>query len=85
MGANEPRFLDYDRWAFAQSAKGEIIIAVPLQGDARYLGLKGSPTIVAGRREVKKPGRRHELLTVTADEAASRIRAEIEKAGLASG
>ena len=84
VGSNEPRFLDYDRWAFAQSAKVEVINAGTLQGDSRYLGLKGSPTIVAGLREVKKPGRRHELLSVSSDEAAARIRAEIEKAGLAS-
>ena len=83
VGSNEPRFLDYDRWAFAQSAKLEVFNAATLQGDPQYLGLKGSPTTVAGLREVKKPGRRHEILTLSAEEAAARIRAEIAKAGLA--
>ena len=83
VGSNEPRFLDYDRWAFAQSAKLEVINAATLQGDPQYLGLKGSPTTVAGLREVKKPGRRHEILTLSAEEAAARIRAELAKAGLA--
>jgi electron transfer flavoprotein beta subunit len=82
VGSNEPRFIDYDRWAFAQSAKVNVLDFAALGGDPQYLGLKGSPTTVAGLREVKKPGRRHELVTVTADEAASRIKAEIDRVGL---
>lgn len=83
VGSNEPRFIDYDRWAFAQSAKVQVWNAAELGGDPQYLGLKGSPTAVAGLREVRKAGRRHETLTVTPDEAASRIKAEIDRAGLA--
>ena len=82
VGANEPRFIDYDRWAFAQSASVKVLDFAALGGDPQYLGLKGSPTTVAGLREVRKPGRRHEVLTVTADDAAARIKAEIERAGL---
>jgi electron transfer flavoprotein beta subunit len=81
VGSNEPRFIDYDRWAFAQSAKVKVLDFAALGGDPQYLGLKGSPTTVAGLREVRKPGRRHELVTITADEAASRIKAEIDRVG----
>jgi electron transfer flavoprotein beta subunit len=81
VGSNEPRFIDYDRWAFAQSAKVNVWDFTALGGDPQYLGLKGSPTTVAGLREVRKPGRRHELVTVTADEAAARIKAEIDRVG----
>ncbi len=83
VGSNEPRFIDYDRWAFAQSAKVQVWNAAALGGDAQYLGLKGSPTAVAGLREVKKAGRRHEMVTVSPAEAASRIKTEIDRAGLA--
>ncbi len=83
VGSNEPRFLDYDRWAFAQIAKVLVWNEKELAGDPQYLGLKGSPTAVAGLREVKKTGRRHETLTVTPDEAAARIKAEIDRTRLA--
>jgi electron transfer flavoprotein beta subunit len=79
IGANEPRFIDYDRWAFAQSARVRVLDAAALAGDPKYLGLAGSPTRVAGLREVRKPGRRRERLAVPADEAAARIRAEMER------
>jgi electron transfer flavoprotein beta subunit len=83
VGSNEPRFIDYDRWAFAQSAKVPVWNEKELGGDPQYLGLKGSPTAVAGLREVKKAGRRHETLTVTPDEAAARIKVEIDRTRLA--
>ncbi len=80
VGSNEPRFIDYDRWAVAQRATVRVIDSAELQGDPNYLGLKGSPTSVAGLREVRKHGRRHERVTVTPSEAAERIRSEIERA-----
>ena len=80
VGSNEPRFIDYDRWAFAQSANVPVWNAAELGGDPDYLGLKGSPTTVAGLREVKKAGRRRETITATPEEAASRIKAEIDRA-----
>lgn len=83
--ANEPRFIDYDRWEFAQKAVVPVWNAAELGADPQFLGLPGSPTTVAGLREVRKAGRRHETLTGSADEAAARIRAEIEKAGLVRG
>ena len=83
VGSNEPRFIDYDRWAFAQSAKVQVWNATELGGDPQYLGLSGSPTTVARLREVKKAGRRRETVTVTPEEAALRIKAEIDRAGLA--
>jgi electron transfer flavoprotein beta subunit len=85
VGSNEPRFIDYDRWAFAQSAKVQVWDAAALGGDPQYLGLKGSPTTVAGLREVRKAGRRHETLSVTPEEAASRIKAEIDRVRSARG
>jgi electron transfer flavoprotein beta subunit len=83
VGSNEPRFIDYDRWAFAQSAKVTVWNATELGGDPRYLGLTGSPTTVAGLREVRKVGRRHETVTLSPEQAASRIKAEIDRARLA--
>jgi electron transfer flavoprotein alpha/beta subunit len=85
VGSNEPRFIDYDRWAFAQNTKVQVWNAAELGGDPQYLGLKGSPTTVAGLREVRRTGRRHETVTVTAEEAASRIKAEIDRTRRARG
>ena len=82
-GANEVRFIDYDRWAMAQGASVRVIDAAELGADPASLGLKGSPTVVAGLREVRKPGRRHEVLTVPPDEAAARLAEELRRLGVA--
>jgi len=81
-GANEVRFIDYDRWAIAEQAAVRVIDAASLGGDASAIGLKGSPTVVAGLREVRKPGRRREVLTLPPDAAAARLAEELRKLGL---
>ena len=81
-GANETRFLDYDRWAMAQQAEVRVIDAARLGGDAAALGLKGSPTVVAGLREVRKPGRRREVVQLPPEAAATRIAEELRRLGV---
>jgi len=81
-GANEVRFIDYDRWAMAQAASVRVIDAAALGADPASLGLKGSPTVVAGLREVRKPGRRHEVLTVAPEAAAARLAEELRRLGV---
>jgi len=81
-GANEVRFIDYDRWAMAQQAAVRVIDSVALNADPACLGLKGSPTVVAGLREVRKPGRRREVLTLEPEEAAARLVEELHRLGV---
>jgi len=82
-GANEVRFIDYDRWAMAEQASVRVIDAAELGADPASLGLKGSPTVVAGLREVRKPGRRHEVLTLEPEPAAARLADELRRLGVA--
>jgi electron transfer flavoprotein beta subunit len=81
-GANEVRFLDYDRWAMAQQATVRVIDAATLGGDPAAIGLKGSPTVVAGLREVRKPGRRREVVRLEPEAAAARLAEELRRLGL---
>jgi len=81
-GANEVRFIDYDRWAMAEQASVRVIDAASLGADPASLGLKGSPTVVAGLREVRKPGRRREVLTVSPEDAATRLAEELRRLGV---
>jgi electron transfer flavoprotein beta subunit len=81
-GANEVRFIDYDRWAMAEQASIRVIDAGALSADPASLGLKGSPTVVAGLREVRKPGRRHEVLTLEPELAAVRLAEELRRLGV---
>jgi len=82
-GANEVRFIDYDRWSMAQQASVRVIDAAALGADPAALGLKGSPTVVAGLREVRKPGRRREVLTLAPEAAAARLAEELRRLGVA--
>jgi len=82
-GANEVRFIDYDRWAMAEQASIRVIDAAELGADRASLGLPGSPTVVAGLREVRKPGRRHEVLTLEPGVAAARLAEELRRLGVA--
>lgn len=82
-GANEVRFLDYDRWAMAEQATIRVIDAAALGADPNAIGLKGSPTVVAGLREVRKPGRRREVVTLPPGAAAARLAEELRRLGLA--
>jgi len=81
-GANEVRFLDYDRWAMAQAATVRVVDAGALGGDPAAIGLKGSPTVVAGLREVRKPGRRREIVRLEPEAAAARLAEELRRLGL---
>ena len=84
-GANEVRFIDYDRWAMAQQASVRVIDSAALAADASFLGLKGSPTVVAGLREVRRPGRRREVVTLEPEVAATRLAEELRRLGVAHG
>jgi electron transfer flavoprotein beta subunit len=83
-GANEVRFLDYGRWAMAQEAAVRVVDAATLGGDPAAIGLKGSPTVVAGLREVRKPGRRREVVRLEPEAAAARLAEELRRLGLPS-
>jgi electron transfer flavoprotein beta subunit len=81
-GANDVRFIDYSRWSMAELATIRVIDAATLGADPNAIGLKGSPTVVAGLREVRKPGRRREVVTLPPDAAAERVAEELRRLGL---
>jgi electron transfer flavoprotein beta subunit len=81
-GSNETRFIDYGRWALAQQATVRVIDATSLKCDPAAIGLTGSPTIVAGLREVRKPGRRREVVRLEPEAAAARLAQELRRLGI---
>ena len=81
-GVGEVRFIDYDRWSLAQQAAVPIVDATELGANLSRIGLRGSPTVVAGLREVRKPGRRREVLTLDPGAAATRLAQELRRLGL---
>lgn len=81
-GTNEVRFIDYDRWAMAQAADIRVTDAATLGADPESIGLKGSPTVVAGLREVRRPGRRRELVTLEPVAAAARVAEALRQLGV---
>jgi len=83
-GVGEVRFVDYDRWAMAQQAEVRVIDSAHLGADTSRIGLTGSPTVVAGLREVRKPGRRHEVITLDPAAAATRLAQELRRLGVVS-
>ena len=84
-GANEVRFINYDRWGMAQQANVRVIDAAALAADPAAIGLQGSPTVVAGLREVRRPGRRRELVTLEPEAASARLASELRRLGLRPG
>jgi electron transfer flavoprotein beta subunit len=82
VGANEPRFMDFDRKTWAE-AEGPVITwsAQDMGLDEAYIGLQGSPTIVSGVATAPSAERRREFLSGTPEEEAQqlleRIRASI--------
>ncbi|MAG57054.1 MAG: electron transfer flavoprotein subunit alpha [Planctomycetes bacterium] len=68
---NEPRFIDYDRmeWALQEAPVG-VWGAGDLATDPELTGLAGSPTTVAGVRQVATPDRRRKHLSGSAGEIA---------------
>ena len=74
LGANEPRFLDFERWAWAmEKAPVTVWSAADLGLDEEYLGFKGSPTTVAGVDVAPSAERRREFLTGTPQEKAQQL------------
>ncbi len=69
VGANEPRFLEFDRWDWAmEEAPMTVWTAADLGLDEGWLGLPGSPTIVASVDVAPAAERRHEFLRGTPEE-----------------
>jgi electron transfer flavoprotein beta subunit len=74
VGANEPRFMDFDRKAWAE-AEGPVTTwsAQDIGLDEEYIGLEGSPTTVAGVATAPSSDRRREFLTGTPEEQAQQL------------
>ncbi len=72
--SNEPRFIDFHRnlWAFEEA---EVVIWSHADVDVEhgYIGLTGSPTVVAGLREAEVRERRKEFLRGSPEEVAKEI------------
>jgi electron transfer flavoprotein beta subunit len=74
LGANEPRFLDFQRWDWAmQDAPVTVWAAADLGLDEEHLGFKGSATMVAGVAVAPLAERRREFLTGTPQEEAEKL------------
>jgi len=74
VGANEPRFMDMERKAWAQG-EGRVTVwtARDLDIDAEMIGLKGSPTIVSGVEQAAVVQRKREFLRGTPQEKAQAL------------
>jgi electron transfer flavoprotein beta subunit len=74
VGANEPRFMDFDRkpWAEAE-AQVTTWSAQDMGLDEGYIGLQGSPTVVSGVATAPSSERRREFLSGTAQEKAQQL------------
>ena len=69
--ANEPRFMDYQRkaWAF-EEARVSVWTAADLDVDPELIGFSGSPTTVSGLAEAPTRARKREFLRGTPEEVA---------------
>ena len=69
--ANEPRFMDYQRkaWAF-EEARVSVWTAADLDADPELIGFSGSPTTVSGLAEAPTRARKREFLRGTPEEVA---------------
>jgi electron transfer flavoprotein beta subunit len=73
-GANEPRFLEFDRWDWAmEEAPITVWTAADLDLDEGSLGLEGSPTRVSTVDVAPSAERRHEFLSGTPQEKAEQL------------
>jgi electron transfer flavoprotein beta subunit len=74
LGANEPRFIDFDRWDWAlDDAKVTVWTAADLGLDESKLGLKGSATVVAGVAAAAAAERRREFIDGTSEEKVQQL------------
>jgi len=69
--ANEPRFMDYQRkaWAF-EEARVSVWTAADLDADPELIGFSGSPTTVSGLAEAPTRARKREFLRGSPEEVA---------------
>lgn len=73
MRANEPRFMDMNRRAWAAEAPVTIWDAADIDADASMIGVAGSATTVSGTHEAAGRDRRHKMLTGTPAEQAHKL------------
>ncbi|HJM74704.1 MAG TPA: electron transfer flavoprotein subunit beta/FixA family protein [Dehalococcoidia bacterium] len=73
MRANEPRFMDMTRRAWAAEVPVTIWEAKDIDADPSMIGFAGSATTVSGTHEAAGRDRRHELLTGTPAEQAHQL------------
>ncbi len=74
VGANEPRFVEFDRWEWAmEQAPLTVWTAADLGLDEGSLGLPGSATTVATVDVAASAERRHEFITGTPQEEAEQL------------
>ena len=74
VGANEPRFMDMERKAWAE-AEGPVTVwsAEDIDVDPEMIGLAGSPTIVDGLAQAESSERKRQFLTGTPEEQAQAL------------
>jgi electron transfer flavoprotein beta subunit len=74
VGANEPRFMDMERKAWAE-AEGPLTVwtATDIDVDPEMIGLPGSPTIVDGVAQAEASERKREFLAGTPEEQAQAL------------
>ncbi len=74
VGANEPRFIDFDRKLWAET-EGPVTTwsAQDIGLDEGYIGLQGSPTVVSGVAMAPSAERRREFLSGTPEEQAQQL------------
>ena len=74
VGANEPRFMDMERKAWAE-AEGPVTVwtAKDIDVDPEMIGLPGSPTIVDGVAQAEASERKREVLAGTPEEQAQAL------------
>lgn len=74
LGANEPRFIDFQRWNWAlEEAPVTVWAAAGLKLDEELVGLKGSATVVAGVASAATGERRREFLSGTSEEKVKQL------------
>lgn len=74
VGANEPRFMDFDRKPWAEAEAPVTTWSAQDMGlDEGYIGLQGSPTVVSGVAMAPSSERRREFLSGTAQEKAQQL------------